>query len=414
MNRLIVIYDSFLPDQNPLEPTLTWRLAQDGDWMGPETRGTVEQLADAQVEAGAEIWLTLTTPEVVMVNQEFSAKEKRHLTNLMPYELEDQLLGNVEDFHFAYGHIVEDQVTVAYTPIDWLTILIDSIEKAGVEITTCLPLYLLLPWEANQWSIRWLGDDNLAEIHYGKDLGFLIELDLLKDALESLSATLEEKHRPKEIKLFGQTFEDLQVLQNHLPESLQEMATSQQWDQWLSLSLETLPPFNLRQQSLGRSLPVNRWWAQWRPAAIAAGIAAALYLGGNWMQTHQLKQEQQALIAETERTYRTVMPRGALADPELQLRNQLSKFKSNSSGSGPSVVGMLAQITPMITQADEISVRNMNFIEGDMRLNIESPSFQQIDRLRAQLEDQKLAAELLGTSSVPNGVQARLRIRSNP
>jgi general secretion pathway protein L len=414
MNRLIVIYDSFLPDQNPVEPTLIWRLVQDGNWMGPETRGTLEQLAGAQGEASAEIWLTLSTPDVVMVNQEFSAKEKRHLTNLMPYELEDQLLGNVENFHFAYGHIVEDLVTVAYTPIDWLTTLIESIENEGVEITTCLPLFLLLPWEPNQWAIRWLGEESLVEVHYGKDLGFIIELDLLKDALDSLSATLEENHRPKEIKLFGQSFEDLQSLQNNLPESLQEIATSQQWDQWLSLSLDNLPPFNLRQQSLGRSLPVNRWWKQWRPAAIAAGIAAALYLGGNWIQTHQLRQEQNALIAETERTYRTVMPRGALADPELQLRNQLSKFKSNASNSGPGVVSMLSQITPMITAADEVSVRNMNFIEGDMRLNVESPSFQEIDRLRAQLESQKLVAELLGTSSVPNGVQARLRIRSNP
>ena len=192
------------------------------------------------------------------------------------------------------------------------------------------------------------------------------------------------------------------------------MATSQQWDQWLSLSLDTLPPFNLRQQSLGRSLPVQRWWGQWRPVAIAAGIAAALYLGGNWMQTHQLKQEQQALIAETERTYRTVMPRGALADPELQLRNQLAKFKTDTSQTGPGVIAMLAQITPMISEAEDVSVRNMNFVEGDMRLNLESPSFQQIDRLRAELEDQNLVAELLGTSSVPDGVQARLRIRSNP
>ncbi|GAB2198448.1 type II secretion system protein GspL [Sessilibacter sp. MAH4] len=412
MNRIIAIYDSSIAGQNPQSPALTWRLAQDGDWMGPAMQGSATDLSQAQSAANAEVWLALSSCDLVMLAQSFSSKEKRHIANLMPYELEEQIIGNVDNMHFAYGQFENDIVTVAYTPIDPLKTLIDTIESAGAEITVCLPLFLLLPRADKQWAIRWLGDESLVEVRYDKDLGYLIELDMLAASLESLAATFEEAERPTEVKLYGQSFEDLQTLHNHLPNAYQEIATSQQWDQWLSLSMELLPPINLRQYALGRALPVARWWKTWRPAAIAAAIACVLYLGGNWVQIFQLKSEQKAYLAQVEQAYRSAVPQGVMADPERQLRNQLAKFKDNSSAGGLSVTTLLAQITPIIAASENVVVKNINFVEGDMRLTAESSNFQQIDRLRAELEGSQLVAELQGTSSVPNGVQARLRIRS--
>ncbi|WP_317932531.1 type II secretion system protein GspL [Halioxenophilus sp. WMMB6] len=414
MNRLVVIYDAQLPEQDPATPQLAWRLLEDGSWMGPAEQGTITELAAAQTDSHAEIWLALASQEIVLVEGHFSAKERRHLAKLMPYELEDDILGDVDEFHFAYGTIHGDRVAVAYTPLAWLETLLAQFEGADLEVAVCLPLPLLLPFTEQQWSLRWLGGDAPVEVRYRHDLAYSVPLDLLQESLLALLSEQPEGQAPEQVKLFGQNFEDLQTLQDTLPESLQEKATSAQWDQWLSLAVELLPALNLRQQSLGRSLPIARWWQTWRPAAIAAGIALVLFLGSNWAALASLKGQQQRHLAAAESAYRSVVPQGAMVDPEKQLKTQLSRYKSDAGEGDNGVVPLLAKISPTLASNSDIKVLNLHYVEGDMRLNVESSDFRQIDQLRASLENQHLLAELQGTSSVAAGVQARLRIRSIP
>ncbi|BFM09594.1 type II secretion system protein GspL [Halioxenophilus aromaticivorans] len=414
MNRLVVIYDSHIPGQNPSEPGLTWRLMEDGNWMGQAEAGTLESLKEAQEASHAEVWLAVASDEIVMQQAHFDASQRRHLAKLMPYELEELIIGNVDDFHFAYGSLHADKVAVAYTPMDWLSALLEQFDLADIEVAVCTPLPLLLPWAEGTWSLRWLGGEAPVEVRYAHDLAFTVPLAILADSLLSLVGSSEEDDIPDQIKLLGQNFEDLQTLQEQLPERLQERATSAQWDQWLSLSLDLLPALNLRQQELSRTLPIARWWQTWKPAAIVAGVALGIYLVSNWVTLAQLKGEQREYLAASEQAYRSVVPQGSLVEPERQLASQLSRYKSSSSDDSDGAVALLATVGPVLNINKDLTIRNLHYVDGDMRLNIESPDFQQIDQLRSTLENQRLQAELLGTSSVDDGVQARLRIRSAP
>lgn len=416
MNRLVAIYDSQSPGQAPESPLFSWRLYEDGSWMGPEQTGDLTQLAAAQQQSQAEIWLALASSEIVMQEAHFASKEKRHLSKLLPYELEDEILGDVDDFHFAFGTIHNDRVSVAYTPRDWLAQLLEQFEKAKLEVSVVTPLALMLPWQEHNWSLRWLGEDALVEVRYARELAFCVPLDLLPMALlalktDQINHEAEGAGSVNQIKLFGQNFEDLQTLQEALPESLQEMATSAQWDAWLSLAIERIPALNLRQQSLGRSLPIARWWLTWRPAAVAAGIAVAMFLGSNWVAEIQLKSQMQEHRVAAEKAFRTVVPSGAMVDPERQLKSQLARYKSTGEESGAGAIELLATVSPILTASADVEVRNLHYVEGEIRLNIESADFRQIDQLRSTLEKQRLLAELLGTTSVAEGTQARLKIR---
>ncbi len=412
MNRLIVIYDATVEGQSPEAPVLIWRRIEDGNWLGPPEQGSLTELATAQSNYHSEIWLAVASPEIVMVAAHFESGERSHLAKLMPYELEEQILGNVDDFHFAYGAIHGDQVSVAYTPREWIAELLQQFENLNLEVAVCLPLPLLLPYNEHQWSLRWLGGDNSVEVRYGHDLAFTVPMELLQDSLLALNSELDAEQHPQQIKLFGESFEDLQTLQENLPESLQEIATSAQWDQWLSLSVELVPALNLRQQSLGRSLPLARWWQAWKPAAIVAGVSVVLFLVGNYVAVSQLKSQQKNHIAAYEKAYRSVVPQGQMVDPVQQLSTKLKEFKSDSGDSDGGVIGLMAAVSPVIANSEEISLRNLHFVDGEMRLNVESSDFRQIEQMRGELEKQRLVAELLGTSSVAEGVQARLRLRS--
>jgi general secretion pathway protein L len=330
----------------------------------------------------------------------------------MPYELEDQILGDVDELHFAYGAQRGDQVSVAYTRLAWLASVLASMEQANLEVAVCLPLALMLPWNENTWTLRWLGEGHQVEIRYLKDLSVTVPVELVADTLQILLQQGLEEQRPQQLKLLAPAFEDLQKMQSWLPEDLAEIATTSQWDEWLSLAIDSLPPLNLRQQSLGRSLPMARWWGLWRPAAIAAGVALVLYLGGNWLQISQLKAEHKRHLAAAEAAYRTAMPQGRVTDPVRQLQSQLSRYVTDTGDSGAGAVGILAKVAPVLNSTEGLQIRTLNYVDGDMRLNIESTNFQQIDRLRGQLEQQQLVAELQGTNSVADGVQARLRVRS--
>ncbi|GLS27112.1 hypothetical protein GCM10007877_28310 [Marinibactrum halimedae] len=378
--------------------------------MGPEVTGDIQELKQAQLQSNAEIWLALSTDQLVMSRTDFNPAEKKHIGKLLPYELEDQILGDVEDFHFAIGKMDESKLNFAYVPKRWITNIIDQFNDAQIEVVVCLPEPLLIPWEEHQWTLRWLGGDSVVEVRYAYDLCFRIHIGLLSSTLNALLDD-EEFSKPNQIKLFAQTFEDLQTLQDALPDALQDIATSQQWDRWLSQSLDKLAPLNLRQQTLARALPVQRWWLQWKPAVIAAGVAAVTYFGVNWVELLQLKYQHERHLAAAEEAYRSVMPKGAMVDPVRQLTTQLEKYRSTDDSGGPSAIHMLSKITPVLSSSEGLLIKNLYFNDGDMRLNVESPSFQNIEKLRSDIEVQSMSAELINTSNNSTGVQARLRIR---
>ena len=405
MKRLIVIYD---PVEDPEFP-FVWRLREGEHWMGSEARGDIDQLHSASVDIDAPLWLLLPTQQGVVLKHTIGSGEQRLFRKVIPFELEEQIITDIDDIHFVYSGIEEQRVTVAYTQLDWLEPLIESIDDREMNLQLACLEAQLLPWQSATMSIRWRGESAPVEIRYGADLVCAVSAESLELTLRHLGSA-EDVDAFDTLNLYADSHEQLDCLQELLPESLSSMAQRHQWNRWESLDIPTEAPLNWLQGNLSRSLPIARWWQEWRWPVFAGAAALLVFLVSSYGELLQLKSEQRQHLANAEQAYRQVVPSGALVDPEVQLSNQLKKFGVTKSRDYPSALQALTQVSPTLESAEGVKVTNIYYYNGELRLNIETANFQQIEQLRTSLGNQSISAELVNSSAVNDGHQARMRI----
>src|SRR5690606_27557691 len=86
---------------------------------------------------------------VITRELEYNEKEKKHLRNLLPFQLEDNVIGDVDRFHFALGPLNNGKVCVAYMEKAWLETVFEQLKSIAVEVTQCRSAPLALPLSAS-------------------------------------------------------------------------------------------------------------------------------------------------------------------------------------------------------------------------------------------------------------------------
>ena len=83
------------------EAVVAWLLLEDGQASGGVMQGT---LAKAAAYAGnAKVIVAVPSDRVYLTRQRLPGKNRQRLLKAIPYALEDQIIDNVEDMHFALG-----------------------------------------------------------------------------------------------------------------------------------------------------------------------------------------------------------------------------------------------------------------------------------------------------------------------
>ncbi len=413
MNRVIV---QFAPEPE----VYFWRgLSAGGDWLDPPSRGNIDALCVHLQAAGAEIWLLLPGDRVVCGTMAFSAKEKRHLGRLVPFQFEESVAADVDNMHFALAEPGDESVAVAYVERAWFSDCLQAFESRGVELHYCVPEPLVLaPTEAG-WTLCY-GEQ--VSVRYADNLGFAIEAALLTPALEGL---LEHVEQPERLRLLADDRDALDTLQALVPADLEVEIETEVVDLWDSHNIRrnidaaadsggaglSKRPINLRQGEFARRLPFEKWWLEWRNVAAVAGAAVVIYAGLNIGGYQALKGENLTLRQEIEAAYRTAVPRGRISDPEQQLRTKVRSLQGgNSSGSATL---MISAVAPFIAGSSELTLQGMNYADqrGELRLSLEAKTFNAIEKLRVSLEQQGLQAELLSSNRQGEMLQARMRVK---
>jgi Type II secretory pathway, component PulL len=93
-----------------------WRLASvEGQWATDVYHsGDDEAMVATARTANAPVNLLVNGNQVVCCSTEIDAKEKRHMAKLLPYELEEQVIDNIEEMHLAFCSAEDDRINVAY------------------------------------------------------------------------------------------------------------------------------------------------------------------------------------------------------------------------------------------------------------------------------------------------------------
>ena len=223
-----------------------------------------------------------------------------------------------------------------------------------------------------------------------------------------LNAVIEAGQSPEAIILYGEDqAEDIALL----PADLREMVQWRKGDLYAAMLLAELPShgLNLRQGEWAVRLPLKRWWQQWRVAATVFGAAVAVHMLATWADYRQLQEENLALRGAVQESYRQAFPRGAVVDPEKQLRRQLESLSGSTQSSG--FVALLGKVAEVVKVADGSVVSiNYNDKAAELRLNLLAANYEAVERIRNGFTEAGLEATLENSSAQGDKVRARMRV----
>jgi len=95
-------------------------------------RGEGELEQAAELAAGRKVVLLIPAREVFRARLDLPARGRRSAIRGARYALEDRIVGDVEDLHFAVGPAAGDQLEVAAVERQWLERLLGRVEEAGL------------------------------------------------------------------------------------------------------------------------------------------------------------------------------------------------------------------------------------------------------------------------------------------
>lgn len=366
-------------------------------WRTPGECGDLNALLAALGQA--EPVLIVPAERVVLRQLTVDAAERRVLRQTLPYQLEDELVSDVDTLHFAWSEPEAGQVATAIVDRDWLASVSAPLRAVEREWAAIWPEPLLLPLPNDGWRIhlsarRWV-------LRHGPYLGFGLEPDLAVVMLAGLIA--ETPTPPVQLQWQGEE-EQYEALITCLPEAWREHLVK------VTDTTASEPDLDLAQGDFARRIPWRRWWQTWRVAAALLGVAVGLQFALTGLDYRRQAADNLVLRQAIEASFREAMPRGAMVEPERQLQRRLDALR----GSGDAgFVALLEPVGRLLAERPSVSLDSLNYVQAqrELRLTINAERFADVEALRQALNQAGLSAELAGSNSDGQQTKARLRIR---
>ncbi len=374
-------------------------------WLdGERHQGALAELA-ARLN-GRAVRVFVPSEDCLLARVTVPPGNRQRLLKAVPYALEEHLAEDVEALHFSLGERdAEGRLAVAVVARAHMDRWLAELNEAGITYRGLHPDLLLLPWQADRWSVTTLAE--IALVRTGPADGFACDKDNLSDFLR---LRLREAERPPEAL-------DLYLCPE--PIALGDLGaavpvTTRRCEHLLELGAQQSapPPIDLAQ---GDYSPSRRWARLWRPWRLAAGLAAlwlALHLLVLAWDNARLEAERQALRAQIEAVYRQAFPDARkVVNPRVQMTRRLERLKAGGRSEGD-FLALLGRVAPILKRGGG-EIRSVRYKDGTLDVELSVPGLEALDRLKGRLEQEAgVVAEIQSAAARDGKVQGRLQIRS--
>jgi general secretion pathway protein L len=384
-----------------------WRLRGDA---GAAPHGQVTELNQIP-GVGAMTRVHAWTPpsETLLTRVTLPTRSRAKIQQALPYALEDQLIGEPDQLHFAYRVLDDASLAVAITARARLDAWISQLTDAGLRPTSLCPAELALPLLAGSWSAAFHEDE--IWVRTGMASGFVCATSV--DAPPSMLETALREARGKEaaphVLTVMQAPTDFD--QNAWATQLNLTVQTQKQDFWATHH-ETAPSLNLLQGSYAPSSQMQAMIPALRPAAIMLAIWLVGSLGFNTWEWWQLKRTHENLRQEMMSLFKRTFPDAqVVVDPALQMQRLVDDMQGKGGKStGADMLPLLENIAPVIQASPQFKLRGMQYGEAHVTLDVTLPDFQAMETVKNSFTAHGMQVEVIGANSTPAGIEGRLRL----
>lgn len=326
--------------------------------------------------AGRQVLVFVSTLAVGLHEINLPAKSRRHLRQVIPYALEDELAEDIEDVHFAWPEPLPRSegvpvAVVARAQMDtWLALL----GEAGVPVSHLYPDLYLLPTFEDEWSMTRFGPEWI--LRTGAWQGTALDVELLDYFVPD--STMSE---PTTIRAYG-------ALEWHgapAPVVPHDPALPLQ----LAVDFQPQGCINLMQGDYRVQSASDVDLSKLKFPAMAAAIFVAVLLLNKWTTAIQLERDTRQLAQQTESLYLQTFPNETrVQDPVGQMERHVRALGGGQQGH---VLEILQRLEPAFSEAQlQLTMLQFDASRGELRLQANGANFQTFERFTQAARAQEL------------------------
>ncbi|AMO58285.1 hypothetical protein GZ77_21390 [Endozoicomonas montiporae] len=356
-------------------------------WSTDSDYGTtsVAELGELQTLTSNHRCKVLVPGEAVGLHVlEHAGKLNRTVLQTLPWRLEDDLAGEVEDLHFALLNHSNGKVymaVVARSAMDewqsWLT-------EAGINSRQWLPDTLALPIADDECTILQLNDQYL--VRTGEWQASVCDPSWLPLYLESLHNESDDL----QVRALSPMPESTDLQPGTQPDGSQPSAPQPEGNALQALLEPTArSSLNLLQGDYQPESMVIRHLKPWRTAAALMLTTCALMLGVNMVSTAKLERQADALRAEAYGIYNDLFPGERVIRLEFSLNQKLSALRQPGEQEKQGLPALLNELSPTFKSEPSLKPVQLDYDHSrqELRMSAESNAFNTFSRFRENAPD---------------------------
>ena len=374
-----------------------WRAGADGGALEPGERRPAA-LKDPVLVAVPSRDLLLTRVSLAL--------RGRRLRQAVPYALEDDLLRDVEDCHFALARAGGNETAVAVAAKARMQAWRARLADHGVAAAAMVPDALLLPPTPQGWTV--MLEAGTVTVRTGALAGFACDRAVFE-------ALLTGPYAPARIACLVDDEADsealMMALQAAWPQAQISLAPLDDATALLAEQSTLRPPLDLLQGEYAAS-GNGAGRRQWRAVAALAGLWLLLGAVDAGYREWLLMQESQQLQRRIEAVYREAFPEARrVRYPRRQMEIALSQLQGR--GGDAAFLRLLAEAAPVMAASAGFELRMLSYEDGRMELDFTVAAVRNAEAIKEAMAAKGLAVEVISVqASADDAVRVRLALSS--
>ncbi|MGS2721113.1 type II secretion system protein GspL [Paraglaciecola aestuariivivens] len=365
-----------------------------------------EHLSSLTERAGRRAVCALVpTSDVLLKWVSLPAKAGRKALAAIPYMLEEEISGDIQQQFFALGPKEGNQQAVAVVAKSKIQSWLNILQQANLHCERMLPDVLALPSsDDSAWSVLAVGEQLL--VRQDSWAGLQGEHDWLMQAI---------KHHAK--RHFSQHQTALQI-HNYSELDLSALDNVEAHSMPLELPMKVLAQgaetakFNLLQGEFTVKNQSTGAWKKWRLVASLAAVALLTSLIDKSLQLQSLDAELASIKTQIHSEYQRAFPQGgAYRDIKTTMTRKMNALEQG--GANTSFLVLLSQLSQAF-ESSNVSPQTMRFdsARAELRMQAVAKNFDALDKFKRAAEAQGFSVQQGAINQKDDQVIGTLTIRS--
>lgn len=389
------------------QPLVKW-CCNRADDLGQLQQGSLEQAAEAVQDA--QVTVILPGQHCLALQTQLPNASRSRLAQAVPFALEEQLIEDVDDLHFALGESREGLIPVLVIQHALMEQWLEQLEQNGITPKHMLPDYLTLPLPPEGWHL-WFDEQGIV-LRSGTGSGMRIALN---DPMLLLQRLYDEaSQKPEQLLVSGNP----EGMATRLAEwCSQHEITLLEGDSAADLLLITANTpqgercINLLQGRYSHQEKMSRQWRPWFPAVAMLATLALFQLISTGLDYQRLSSHSAELDQQIKQLYLDTFPDARkVINPRAQMEARLTA--QGESGGGELFYTLMGGVTTLADNKVGFELQRLRYQGGELNVDLYLEDLQVLDQIKQVLVQKSgIQTEVVSASARGDKVEARILIK---